>query len=283
MTTIDDDIQPQHWYSTNLIGVPVQVLGSTQFNARPVPLSIAGARAAHAGLFGLLDRSASLLEAREVFVNYMDIAFGLRKPEAQQMADLGTAEQRRWRSSWRKLLQGWGMDSNGPAAAVLKGWVESRFGLVPTFHHAPLQRFPSPAWLTYIEQKCASRYHNNNIHQQCDLLYEFCQWSLRRFGLPAAGHSPDHVRLWRGSNRCEEQIVSGRLTGRRCTMQFNNLISLSLSADEASCFGDWILEVQVPIFKIVVYPGLLPGQVLQGEQEVLALGGHYDVEARHEL
>jgi len=275
--------QPQHWYSTNLVGVSVPVLASVAFNAHPVPLTIAGALSAHKGLLTLLEHSRDLLEAGEVFVHYLDIAFGLRKPDAQQMAGLGLAEQRRWRSSWRKLLQGWGMDSNGPAGAVLKGWVESRFGLVPTFHQAPLQRFPSAAWLTYIEQKCASRYHNNNIHQQCDLLYEFCQWTLRRFGPPAAGCAPDHVRLWRGSNRCEEQVVAGRLTNRRCTLQFNNLVSLSLSPQEASCFGDWILEVQVPTCKIVVYPGLLPGHVLQGEQEVLALGGHYEVEARNDL
>ena len=276
----DDDIQPQHWYSTNLVGVPVPVLASVAFNAHPAPLSIAGVRPAHGGLFSLLERCQTLLEAREVFVNYLDIAFGLRKPDAQAMADLGQAEQRRWRSSWRKLLQGWGMDANGAAGAVLKGWVESRFGLVPSFHQAALQRFPSLGWMNYVEQKASSRYHNNAIHQQCDLLYEFCQWSLQRFGPPVQGVTPRHMRLWRGSNRCEEQVVAGRLADRRCTLQFNNLISLSLSMQEASCFGDWVFEVQVPLCKVLVYPGLLPGQVLQGEQEVLALGGYYEVEAR---
>jgi len=32
---------------------------------------------------------------------------------------------------------------------------------------------------------------------------------------------------------------------------------------------------------VLVFPGLLPGQVLQGEQEVLALGGDYEVMARY--
>ena len=36
------------------------------------------------------------------------------------------------------------------AGAVLKGWVESRFGLVPAFHRQRLQRFPSPAWVRYL-------------------------------------------------------------------------------------------------------------------------------------
>ena len=41
------------------------------------------------------------------------------------------------------------------------------------------------------------------------------------------------------------------------------------------------MEVQVPVAKVLVFPGLLPGQVLQGEQEVLALGGDYEVTARY--
>ena len=278
----DDELdQPHRWYATNLVGVPARLLASTAFNANPFPLSIAGTREAHAGLFALLDGSQDLNEAREMFVHYLLIAFGLRKPEPHEISTMGVAEQRRWRSSWRKLLQGWGMDANGPAGAVLKGWVESRFGLVPGFHKAPLARFPSPAWVAYLEEKSASRYHNNNIHQQLDLLYEFCQWALRRFPLAGSASSERHLRLWRGSTRCEEQLIDGRLQHRRCTMRLNNLVSFSLSREDAACFGDWIFEVQMPASKVLVFPGLLPGQVLQGEQEVLALGGDYKVLARY--
>jgi NAD+---dinitrogen-reductase ADP-D-ribosyltransferase len=283
MAPMDDEpVQPHRWYSTNLVGVPTRVLSGTAFNAHPVPLSIAGTREAHPGLFGLLQRCESLNDASEVFVHYLDIAFGLRRPAAHEATALDPAERRRWRSSWRKLLQGWGMDSGGKAGAVLKGWVESRFGLVPIHHRHPLQRFPSPHWITYLEEKSSSRLHNNNIHQQLDLLYEFCQWALQRFGLP--GHSAPgatHLRLWRGSTRCEEQLVVGTLRGRRCTIRLNNLVSFSLSADDAGCFGDWVFEAQVPASKVLVFPGLLPGQVLQGEQEVLALGGDFEVVARY--
>lgn len=267
----DELDQPQHWYSTNLVGVPAPVLASTAYNAHPVPLRIAGARETHGGLFALLGRCDSLNEAREVFVHYLAIVFGLQRPDPQDLS-LSPAERLRWRRSWRALLQGWGMDANGPAGAVLKGWVESRFGLVPRFHGAPLRRFPSPAWVGYLEQKVASRYHGNAIFQQLDLLYEFCQWSLQRFR-PGVTHLP----LWRGTNRCDEQIVAGRLAERRCTLALNNLVSFSLSADEAGCFGDRVFAAEVPCTKLLVYPGLLPGQVLQGEQEVLALGGDYDV------
>jgi NAD+--dinitrogen-reductase ADP-D-ribosyltransferase len=277
----DDADQPHRWYGTNLVGVPAPVLVSSAFNAHPVPLAIAGTREAHAGLFALLERSQNLSEARDMFAHYLAIAFGLRKPEAHELAALGAAERRRWRSSWRKLLQGWGMDANGPAGAVLKGWVESRFGLVPTFHKAPLARFPSPAWVAYLQEKAASRYNNNNIHQQLDVLYAFCQWALRRFPYTGAGASQDHLRLWRGSNQCEEQIVSGSLQERHCTIRLNNIVSFSLSAEDASCFGDWVFEVQVPLCKVLLFPELLPGQELHGEQEVLALGGDYDVVARY--
>lgn len=278
----EDADQPHRWYGTNLVGVPTPVLASSAFNANPVALSIAGTREAHAGLFALLERSQSLSEARDMFAHYLAIAFGLRKPAAHELAALGAAERRRWRSSWRKLLQGWGMDANGPAGAVLKGWVESRFGLVPSFHKAPLVRFPSPAWVAYLQEKAASRYNNNNIHQQLDVLYAFCQWALRRF--PYAGEgaaSPQHLRLWRGSNQCEEQIVAGSLQERHCTIRLNNIVSFSLSAQDASCFGDWVFEVQVPLCKVLLFPELLPGQVLHGEQEVLALGGDYVVVARY--
>ena len=281
MAKEDERDQPQHWYATNLVGVPAPLLASTAFNARPAALAIAGARAAHGGLFALLDRSGDLNEAREVFVHYLSIAFGLRQPEPHELAALGVAEQRRWRSSWRKLLHGWGMDANGPAGAVLKGWVESRFGLVPAYHKARLARFPSPAWMSYLEEKAASRHHNNNIYQQLDLLYEFCQWALRRWPAPGSAAPVPHLRLWRGSTCCEEQVIAGRLQDRRCTVRLNNLVSFSLSRDDAACFGDWFFEVQVPACKVLVFPGLLPGQVLQGEQEVLALGGNFEVTARY--
>ena len=277
----DLEAQPvQAWYGTNLVGVPARVLGSTDFNANPRALYIAGTFSAHRTLFEVLDATGDLNEAHDMFSHYMTQTFGLRKPQPHELASLGAADQRRWRSSWRKLLQGWGMDSNGPAGAVLKGWAESRFGLAPAFHRAPLTHFPSVAWVTYLQEKVSSRYHNNNIYLQLDLLYAFCQWALRR-RTDASGRVPAHLRLWRGSNQFEEQLLSGSLHARRCVVRLNNVVSFSLSEEDASCFGDWVMEVQVPVPKVLIFPDLLPGQVLQGEQEVLALGGDYEVTARY--
>lgn len=270
-----DDL-PHTWYTTNLVGVGAPVLASTEFNAHPVALRIVGTREAHAGLFALLATSHDPIEASEMFTHYLSLVFGLQ-PEPQPTSP---AEARRWRASYIKLLQSWGLDSNGPAGAVLKGWVESRFGIVPCFHKARLERFPSPAWVAYMEEKVSSRFHNNCIYQQLDLLYEFCQWSLQRFQPLGAG---THVSLWRGVTRCEEQVREGSLRdgARRLVVSLNNLVSFATSAEHAGCFGDWLLRADVPLSKLLFYPGLLPTVPLSGEGEVLAIGGNYEVEARY--
>lgn len=204
----------------------------------------------------------------------MDLVFGLR-PSAYELRHAG---QRRFRPSYLKLLEGWGFDANSPQGAVLKGWVESRFGLTPTFHKAPLQRFPSPAWVAYIEEKSASRFHSNSIYMQLDLLYEYCQWSIRRFGLPAR----DQVTLWRGVNLHDEPEMSReQLKQGGCIVRLNNLVSFTTSRERAGEFGDWILEVAVPAVKLLYFPGLLSTRILAGEGEVIALGGSYRAKASY--
>lgn len=274
----DREADPARWYTTNLVGVPAPLLASTAFNAHPQPLHIAGARECNPGLFALLQRSRDADEARAVFAHYMSLAFGLARPSDEARGE-ASGDRRRWRSSYLKLLQGWGLDSNGPSGAVLKGWVESRFGLVPSFHGAPLARFPSPAWVAYLEQKAASRYHNNSIFQQLDLLYEFCQWMLVRFALLGGG---THATLWRGGTRCEEQVAAGSLRERHCTVRLNNLVSFSTTRDAAQCFGDWVLQARLPHCKLLLVPGLLNTTSLHGEAEVLAIGGDCEVEARYD-
>jgi|SRR5450755_1786111 len=272
---VDSEANPTRWYSTNLVGIPPLVITSAAFNAHPQPLHIAGARESHRGLFALLGRCGDADAAASVFEHYMSLAFGLSRPDG---ANSEPTEARRWRASYVKLLQGWGLESSGPAGAVLKGWVESRFGVVPVYHKATLARFPSPAWVAYLEEKAASRYHNNNVFQQLDLLFEFCQWMLASFLLQDLGAL---VPLWRGTTRCEEQIIEGSLRARRCTVRLNNLVSFSRSREEAECFGDWVLQAMVPRCKLLYVPGLLGSGSLRGEAEVLALGGDYDVEIRY--
>jgi NAD+--dinitrogen-reductase ADP-D-ribosyltransferase len=130
----------------------------------------------------------------------------------------------------------------------------------------------------YLEQKMTSRFHGNCINLQLDLLYEYCQWAVERFGVPARGHVP----VWRGIDTLSgHRVVSGSLRERRAIVQFNNLVSFSLSRDDAAVFGGWILAAEVPVQKLLFFPGLLSGSLLAGEQEVIALGGEYEVAASY--
>jgi hypothetical protein len=67
---------PGRWYSTNLVGLPVGLLGSTAFNAHPQPFAISGVRETHRGLFRLLESAGDLTAASAVFRHFMEIVFG---------------------------------------------------------------------------------------------------------------------------------------------------------------------------------------------------------------
>ena len=276
-------VELARWYGTSMVGVPAPVLASVSFNHTPQPLHVAGVHAAHAPLFNALEHTQGPAEARELFAHYMREMFVLDRPATPTAPTAPTPpiapeDAHRWRVSYLKLLQGWGLDANGAAGAVLKGWAESRFGLLPAFHKVPLGRFPSAAWVDYLQDKGAARYHNHQILQQLDLLFEFCQWMLARHAL--LGPEPV-VTLWRGSNRIEEQVVAGSLRARRCTVRLNNIVSFSTTREQAGWFGDWLLCARVPLCKLLLVPGLLDTRSLQGEAEVLAIGGLYEVEASY--
>lgn len=264
---------PDQWYSTSMVGIPPRILASSAFNRSLRRLTIHGTRETHPGLFHLLDRCASQKEAAAAFAHYMNQNFGLGPPAP----DDGPAESRRAVTSYLELLRGWGADSNSAKAAVLKGWVESRFGIVPVFHKEPLGLFPSAAWGEYLREKTDIRFHNNCIHQQIDLLYEYGQWSIRHFKTPG----PRFVRLWRGTNDFEGQRVGERIAGRLAEVRLNNLVSFSGSQERAEEFGDWVMETEIPTVKLLFFPGLLDERVLNSEGEFLVIGGCYKVRAYH--
>lgn len=245
-------------------------LGSLAFNARPRPLHLGDTLDLHPLLFGRLAACDSAEEARDMFARYMRLSFG---PPAVAGAQPGTGPAR-WKSSYLRLLQGWGLDANGAAGAALKRWVESRFGLASAFHGVTLGAYPPFERHRYLEQRAGGHFHNNSLWQQLDLLFEFCQWMLARFALMGTG---PHVTLWRGSNRVEEQLVSGTLRQRHCVLRLNSLVSFSRSREQAECFGDWVLQADVPLVKLLLVPGLIDTRSLDGESEVLALGGDYAV------
>ncbi len=260
-------------HSTNLVGLPTGLLASAAFNDHPQPLHVAGAREMNRPLFDMLAEADGPDDAALAFETYMAAVFGL-DPEQQYRTD--REGRRRYRSSYFRLLRGWGWDSSGPEGAVLKGWVESRFGLFPTYHTGPLGRFPSQPWLAYVEQKMSSRFHNNAILSQLDLLYEFCQWALAHYG---AG--TPHATMYRGVNDFSEHPIVARLDRRQVVVRLNSLVSFTASRDVASCFGDTILEAQVPLVKVLFHKDLLPRHGLQGEDEYLVIGGDYRVKAAY--
>ena len=267
-------------HSTNLVGLPTSLLASVSFNDYPVPLHISGLREMNPNLFEMLSQADSQSEAGEAFYNYMMAMFGIDPEQLERtraQAAVDGVKVRRYRSSFLRLLRGWGYDSNGPEGAVLKGWVESRFGLFPTYHKEPILRLSAPAWMTYVAEKMSSRFHNNSIYCQLDMLYEFCQWVMERFAAPGR----THLILYRGINSFDEHQIVSRIDKTTVIMRLNSLASFSGDRDLADCFGDNILTVQVPTVKIAFFNTLLPVHALKGEGEYLVIGGDYRVTASY--
>ena len=256
----------------------MELLLHRDFNDDPMPLHISGVREMNASLFEMLAQSSDLPDAGEAFACYMMAMFGIDREQREDAAgQRAGAGLRRYRSSFLRLIKGWGYDSNGPEGALLKGWVESRFGIFPTFHKQVIRRISGPAWTTYIEEKMSSRFHGNSIYAQLDLLFEFCQWALNRFAAPGC----THLTLYRGINAFDEHQVMERIDKRTVLMRLNNLSSFTSDRDIAECFGDTILTVRIPVSKVVFFNTLLSTHPLKGEGEYLVVGGEYRVTASY--
>ncbi len=264
-------------HSSNLVGLPTDFLASCDFNDQPMPVHISGAREMNDNLFKMLHLAGDLKEAGDAFNAYMYAMFGL-DPEQQDDKNRGRAQQpRRYRSSFLYLLKGWGFDSNGPEGAVFKGWVESRFGIFPTYHKETIARISTGPWTNYVMEKMSSQFHNNAIYTQLDLVYEFCQWALQHMVAPGE----THITLYRGMNSFVEHQIKDQSDKDRVVMRLNNLASFTSDRDVACCFGDIILTVRVPLAKLVFFNTLLPMHGLNGESEYLVIGGDYRVATSH--
>lgn len=260
-------------HSTNLIGLSAAYIASPDFNRHPQPLHIAGTRDAAPGLFEHLEQQTDRADCGRIFQDYMNVVFGY---EAEQRLRADRFGRRRYRNSYLRLIQDWGLDSNNAQGAVFKGWLESRFGLFPTYHKQHINGFSGEAWMEYIEDKMNSRYHNNCIYMQLDLLYEFCQWVIERFRFPAATHKT----LYRGVNALDDDDVAEGRDKPHKILRFNSIVSFTDRRSIASEFGAYILEVQVPMVKLIFFNELLPHHALRGEAEYLVIGGDYRVKVQ---
>jgi NAD+--dinitrogen-reductase ADP-D-ribosyltransferase len=250
----------------NRCNLPAVILGSVTFQKHPTDLKLDGVEELHAGLFALLDQSDDADERARVFHEGMNAHFRLDHLED---AGLDAQAGKRAKADWRRMLRGWSFDADSREGAVLKGWAESRFGLVPRFHGKPLRDFCGPAWRRYEEMRAAGLYGTNALEAQLDLLYAWCQYEFRRRAAPA------HLTLYRGINRLDEHEVLATAAGRQ-TVLLNNLTSFTASRERAGEFGDYILAATVPAAKIFFHCTLLPG-ALKGEGEHIVIGGACEV------
>ncbi|MBI1206978.1 MAG: NAD(+)--dinitrogen-reductase ADP-D-ribosyltransferase [Azospirillum sp.] len=259
----------------NLVRVPVSRLSSVQFNDAPEPLHIAGTLSHFTELFRELDGTDNPEAAAERLQATMSATFGLNPDFSGRQ---GADGKRRFNPSYLRLLKGWMFDANGAEGAVLKGWAESRFGLFPTFHKAPIRGFGGEAWTAYAEQKVSSRFHSPMINLQLDLLYEFCQWWLgHRWADRAKLGDGRHVTLYRGVNDFTEHPILERPDKKCAVIRLNSLVSFTNERDIAGQFGDYILEARVPLVKLLFFRELLPRYPFAGEGEFLVIGGDYRV------
>ena len=251
----------------NRCNLPAVVLGSLTYQQHPSPLLLDGIAELHGDL--LFRLSLAPQEARaEVFRDYLTVHFRFEHPE-----EVGLTGQRKGRekANYVRMIRGWSFDSDSREGAVLKGWVESRFGLMPRYHGQSLRDPAGEGYRRYLEMRSHGLYGTNALEAQLDLVYAFCQQELA-LRYPGARH----VTLYRGVNRMADHEVLIKGKKGHHVILLNNISSFTHSRERACEFGDYILAVDIPLTKIFFHCGLLPG-VLQGEDEFLVIGGVVDV------
>lgn len=196
--------------------------------------------------------------------------FLLDNPEEAGFDPVSSGKQRH-KLDYLRLLRGWMFDADSQEGAVMKGWVESRFGLVTRNHSGPTIEPDSEAFLRFTQARVSGLYNTNGLEAQLDLLFAYCQYELTRRKLGSM-----HLTLYRGVNRLNQHEVLWRNADKELVLLLNNLNSFTDDLEYAGTFGDYILRVSVPLTKLLFFPGLLPG-VLRGEGEYLVLGGVYRV------
>lgn len=254
----------------NRCNLPAVILGSLTFQRHPAPLILDGVAELHRDLFERLDRLDLAQQRAGVFRDYTTVHFRLEHPE--EIGFSGKARQGRVKANWLRVLRGWAFNPDGREAAVLKGWVESRFGLTPRHHVTELRDPVGKAWRRYELMRAEGLYGTNALEAQLDLVFAYCQYEFGRAG------AAERLVLYRGVNRLDgHEILAADSGGCPHVLLLNNISSFTSQRERAGEFGDYILAAAVPTSKILFHCALLPG-VLQGEGEHLVIGGAYEVE-----
>lgn len=253
----------------NLANLPPWVIASRGFNADPSPLEVQGVRHSNRRLFERLDAIDDPDERGRVFHDWLSVRFQLHHWEEQSTADA----RRALKNSYVRYLRGWGVDSSSVEGAVLKGWVESRLGLVPTFHKTEIASVQDAAYVVFAADRTAGTARTNAIYSQLDLLHAFTQYELaRRFP------GERWRTLWRGVHEEEESFaVLDRRSKSELVVRLNSLCSFTDDSENAWEFGYSVWKARVPLAKVFFFPGVLPASILKGEREWLVIGGEYEV------
>ena len=261
---------PRHAHlPINRCNLPAAILGSLTYQKHPVPLKLDGVAELHRGLFALLDRLTDAGERAQAFMLHLSSAFFLTQPE--QAGLTASTAHNRAKADYLKMVRGWAFNPDGRESAVMKGWVESRFGLMQRYHGGPIRDFSDDTYRRYLEMRSAGLYGTNALEAQLDLLYTYCQYELAR-----QHPAQTHLTLYRGVNRVGEYETLSVLDNKRRVVLLNSLSSFTASHERADEFGDQLLTAEVPLAKIFYHTRLLP-DMLKGEEEYAVIGGLYEV------
>ncbi len=253
-----------HPTSFNRCNLPPWVIASHRFDERPRPIEIQGVREGNRPLFAALDAIEDPDARARRFDDWISVKFQLHHWQEQ-----ATAQARRsLRNSYVRFLRGWGVDASSVEGAVLKGWVESRLGIPPTFHRAPLLARDGEAWGRYVVDRTRGHACTSAIDAQLDLVYAFTQYELAR-----RRPGQTHLTLWRGQNDLEAHEILERLGPREWVVRMNNLCSFTDDAERAWEFGNVVLEARIAAPRVFFAGHLLPRSILTGEREHLVIAG----------
>ncbi len=255
----------------NRCNLPATIIGSLTFQQHPVRLFLDGVAELHLDLFNRLQQLSGR-ELRAVhFMDYMRSGFLLDHLDEAGFSGNRQSRYKRDKADYLRVLRGWMFDADGKEAAVLKSWVESRFGLMPRNHRGPLGDYTTERYQTYLNDRAHGLYNTNGLEAQLDLLYSYSQFEV---GKLYPGQT--HLNLYRGVNQIKQHEILHQFSKREYVMLLNNLNSFTNHRERADEFGDYILQAKIPLVKLLYIPGLLP-HGLKGENEFLVIGGVYKV------
>ena len=243
-------------------------LSSTEYNEHPEPIELLGVRRENRQFFQKLDQIDDTARRGEIFNEYMSVKFHLH-----EWAQYQRSARKSLRNNYLKFIRNWGIDSNTASGAVLKSWVESRIGIEPSFHRGRLGRDREATRFTYRSDVIKGSSETSAINSQFDLLFEYCQYELKR-----RYADKKWLTLYRGTHDPEEYEIMSRDENDDCCVRLNNLSSFTSDRERAWEFGSTVWKINVPIFKIFFFSGLLPDNLLKGEDEYIVIGGDYRVE-----